>query len=239
MLKVKIKKTYPSFSLNVSFEISEFTYTVFLGPSGAGKSLTLKTIAGFERADEGHILHNRKDLSCLPPEKRKIVYLPQSLALFPHLTVEEHLLYPFKCQKKSVDKKFLEEIIEKFGLSLLLKKKPSQLSGGEKQRVALARAIVAKPKILLLDEPLSSLDFHLKIKLIQFLKNIKEKFNLTIIHVTHDPLEAMFLAEKVFVIENGQIIFEGAFKDLLNGTSTKFSSEIVNQLICFKKDIFL
>jgi molybdate/tungstate transport system ATP-binding protein len=229
MLKLKIKKNFPCFSLEINFEVPRFLYTVLLGPSGSGKSLTLKLIAGFEKPDKGFIYCDEKEITFLPPEKRNIAYLPQSLALFPHLTVKEHLLYPFKCQKKEIDERLFEEIIKKFEIKELLDKKPGCLSGGEKQRVALARAILSKPKILLLDEPLSSLDFHLKIKLAGFLKEIKNVFKLTVIHVTHDPVEALLLAEKIFVIEKGRFVWQGNTQEILENKNIFLNSEVLKE----------
>jgi len=187
---------------------------VLFGPSGSGKSLTLKLIAGFEKPDEGFVLSCGKDITHLPPEERNIAYLPQNLGLFPHFTVKENLLYPFKCQKKKIDTSFLNEVIERFEIKGILNKNPGVLSGGEKQRVALAGAILSNPELLLLDEPLSSLDFQLKLKLAQFLKKIKKDFKLTVIHVTHDPVEALFLPEKIIFIEKGKLQSPEKFKDI-------------------------
>ncbi len=205
MLKVEVKKSYPSFELNVKFEVKPGSYTILLGPSGAGKSLTLRLIAGFEKPDQGRITYNGVNLTPLPPENRKVVYLPQGLGLFPHMTVRQNLEYPFRCKRKKPKENLLQEIIREFGLERLLEKKPKALSGGERQRVALARAILSSPEVLLLDEPLSSLDFALKIRLIKFLKEVHKKFGLTVLHVTHDPFEAVSLGEEVLLIENGKI----------------------------------
>ncbi len=205
MLKVEVKKRYSFFELDVKFEVKPNIYTILLGPSGAGKSLTLKIIAGFEKPDQGDIAFNGINLTQLPPENREIVYLPQGLGLFPHMTVRQNLEFSFKCKGKKTEKSLLNKIINEFGLKNLLEKKPRELSGGEKQRVALARAILATPKVLLLDEPLSSLDFDLKVRLIKFLKEIHKKFDLTVLHVTHDPFEAVSLGEEILLIENGKI----------------------------------
>ncbi len=206
MLKANFQKTLKEFILKISLEVKPCSYNILLGPSGAGKSMILKILAGFIKPEKGKIFWKEKDLTPLPPEKRPFVYLPQNLALFPHLTIKEQLLYPFKCQKKEVDKRLLEKVIKCFKLKECFERKPKELSGGERQRVALARAIMAKPEVLLLDEPLSSLDFELKIEVIEFLKNLKEDFKVTVLHVTHDPFEAAFLAEEVFLIHKGSLI---------------------------------
>ena len=237
MLKAEFQKNYKEFFLDISFEISSLSYNIFLGPSGAGKSLCLKILAGFEHPDKGRILLYNKNISHLPPEKRQIVYLPQNLGIFPHLNVKKHLLYSFKCQKRSVNKIFLERVIEEFGLKSFLDRMPYELSGGERQRLALARALMAQPKVLLLDEPLSGLDFHLKMKLINFLKDIKEKFGLTVIHVTHDPIEAITLAEEVVIVEKGKIQFSGTLRELFHTDVPGFTSEIARQLSYLRKGL--
>ncbi len=139
-----------------------------------------------------------------------------------------------RCQKKSLNKNFFEKIIQEFGLDNLLERFPSQLSGGEIQRVVLARSLMAQPK-LLLDEPFSDMDFHLKMKLSDFLKETKERFNLTVIHVTHDPIEAVKLAERIFIIEKGKIQFSGILSELFQTTKKGFISEIAAQLLYLKE----
>ncbi|NPA39832.1 MAG: ATP-binding cassette domain-containing protein [Thermodesulfobacteria bacterium] len=232
MLKVEVRKKLGSFLLDVEFEVNIGEYVVILGESGAGKSLTLKIIGGFEQPDQGKVCFKNEDITHLPPEKRKVVYLPQNLGLFPHLSVKENLLYSFKCKRKRINDLLFNRIVKEFKLEEFLERRPYQLSGGEAQRVALARAILATPEVLLLDEPLSSLDFHLKMKLISLLKTVKEEFNLTIVHVTHDPLEAIFLAKKIFIMENGKIIFAGMLKELLSKDVASISSETFKE---FKK----
>jgi len=231
MLRVSLKKKFKDFSLDISLEISDLSYNFLLGPSGSGKSLTLKIIAGFEIPDKGKILLNGKDISMLPPEKRKIVYLPQNLGIFPHLSVREQLLYPFSCQKKQVDEEFLDKIVKEFRLETLLDRMPNELSQGEKQRVVLARSILARPKILLIDEPLTGLDFHLRMRVLDFLEYAQKKFHLTVVHVTHDPIEALRLAEHLFIIESGRIKFKGTLKKLFHEEINGFASEIKRQLI--------
>ena len=214
-LKVFIQEAFPSFTLKINLSLPSQGYTVILGPSGAGKSLTLKIIAGLINAKLKKIELNENDISDFPPEKRGIVYLPQGISLFPHLSVRENIIFPFKAKKKPVDEKFLNEVIQTFRIEHLLERDTKKLSGGEAQRVALARAICAKPKVLLLDEPLSSLDFHLKLELMYFLKKLPEKYNLAILHVTHDPIEAIFLADYFYLICNGHVSFSGNLKNFI------------------------
>ncbi len=227
MLKVKALKRLKDFFLDVEFEVKKGSYTVILGESGAGKSLTLKIISGFVKPDSGKIVLGNRDVSTLPPEKRGVVYLPQSLGLFPHMSVRDNLVFPLKLHKNELKKDLLEKVVEEFGLKGLLGRYPSQLSSGEKQRVALARAILANPKVLLFDEPLSSLDFHIKVKLMEFLKTFKNTYDLTILHVTHDPLEASYLAEEVIVLSKGKVVFKGKPENLLTSGEVVNSSEVV------------
>ncbi len=219
-LKATIKKKCPLFVLDVSIEVSEKDYVILLGPSGAGKSTILKIIAGVEKAEYQKIELNGKEITHLPPEKRRIVYLPQTNSLFPHLSVKENLIFSFKARKKSINYELLNRVIDNFDIKHLLDRYPNSLSEGEAQRVALARAICAEPEILLLDEPLSSLDFHLKIELIKFLKNFPQNYKISIIHVTHDLLEALLLANNVYILTHGKITYSGNinnfFKNLNN-----------------------
>jgi len=215
-LKVRLVKSLNGFNLATEFSLKKGSYNILLGESGAGKSLSLKLIAGFVKPDAGFVILESKDITNTPPEKRNIVYLPQNLGLFPHLSVVDNLLFPFKCRGKPVDRELFDKVITEFKLEKLLKKKPGSLSGGESQRVALARALMARPKVLLLDEPLSSLDFPLKVKLLDFLKWVKERYELTVLHVTHDPLEAVSLAEEVFVLEKGKLVFSGSSEEFLS-----------------------
>lgn len=230
MLEVRLTKRYFPFKLDISFSINKETYNLILGPSGSGKSLTLRLIAGFERPDNGYIKLNGRDITGFPPERRNIVYLPQNLGLFPHLSVYENIIYTFKAKREKVNKGYVNTIIEKFRIADLLKRRPTSLSGGEAQRVALARALVAKPKILLLDEPLSYLDFHIKFQLMAFLQLLKNEFSPTVIHVTHDPIEAFKLADYLFILEDGRLCFEGDKYDLFNNPPLGFGEKIVKGL---------
>ncbi len=214
-LKARIKRKLPHFTLDLSLELRPKDYTVMIGPSGAGKSMTLKILAGLEEALDQKVLLNGKDISALPPERREIVYLPQGNSLFPHLSVFENLLFVFKARKIPINKAFLDKVIDSFGIRHLLKRKPQNLSGGETQRVALARAICANPQVLLLDEPLAFLDFHLKLELVAFLQKLPTEYQITVLHVTHDPIEAALLAKRIYLLRQGQIVFTGNFEEFL------------------------
>lgn len=204
--KARIEKKLFSFVLEVSIEIRKGEYTIMLGPSGAGKSMTLKIIAGIESSSYQDISMDGVNISRFPPENRNIVYLPQKNSLFPHMSVFENLVFPFSANKKPVDKDLLDGVIETFKIGDVLRRRPKNLSGGEARRVALARAICAKPKLLLLDEPLTSLDFYMRLQLIEFLKKLTQKYGMSVLHVTHDPIEAYMLAHKIYFIKEGRII---------------------------------
>ncbi len=237
-LEALVEATLSSFRVSVALKLPETGYTVMLGPSGSGKSVTLKALAGLHPASVRLVLDGR-EISHLPPEKRGIVYLPQGNALFPHLSVYENIVFPFRAKGEEINRALLEEVVETFALRDLLTRLPRTLSGGEAQRVALARAVCACPRVLLLDEPLSSLDFHLKFELISFLKKLPSRFSLSVLHVTHDPLEALFLAEQVYLLREGRVVFSGgieAFRKALNhGESSRGFEEVLRRFAAYLK----
>ncbi|MCQ4922446.1 ATP-binding cassette domain-containing protein [Tissierella carlieri] len=193
---------------NIDLKINLGEYFVILGPSGSGKTVLLETIAGLYTPDSGKILYNKNDIILLPPEKRDIGFVYQDYELFPHMTVEDNIIFGLKIRgmnKKIISEK-LYKLVSMLKIEHLLKRYPNKLSGGEKQRVALARAIIILPKILLLDEPLSALDIMIKPTLQQEIKNIHKEFKSTIIHVTHDIEEAIFLADRIGIMSDGNLL---------------------------------
>lgn len=213
MLEVKVYKELDRFSLDVELSIESKEYAVVIGKSGAGKSMFAKVVAGIERSDRGKVVLNGKDVTDLPPEKRGISYLSQGNTLFPHMTVLENLEFPLRVRGKRVDRGKIKEISRKFGIGEILKKKPSAISGGEAQRVALVRALLSKPELIILDEPLNSLDFFNKTEVIEFLKKLKGK--TTVLHITHDPFEARELGDRVIFFESGKVAFSGSWEEFL------------------------
>ena len=203
-VEINIEKDLGTFKLKTSFNNSSGSLG-FLGESGSGKSMCLKCIAGLETPDKGKIVINDKILFDsekkinLPPQERKIGYLFQNYALFPNMTIEENLSIALKNLSKQEKKKLCNEYIEKFHLTGLNKRYPWQLSGGQQQRVALARALITSPEILLLDEPFSALDHHLRHNMEKELVNTLKDFNGDIIFVTHDIEECYRVCSNILV----------------------------------------
>ena len=184
---------------NVSFTIPAGAHAVLMGPSGAGKTTTLEAICGLRRVESGCIVIADRDVTRLPPAERGIGFVPQDGALFPHLTVRENAGFALRVRRQSpadiVSR--VDELAAQFGLTALLDRRVTDLSGGEKQRVALARAVAFRPPVLLLDEPFSALDMPGRELLRQHLQRLRAEQGITILHVTHDPADADALATQV------------------------------------------
>jgi molybdate/tungstate transport system ATP-binding protein len=203
---------------NISFEIDRKSYFTILGKTGAGKTMLLESIAGLHKIT-GKILIKNKNITHLPPEKRDIGFVYQDFALFPHLTVLKNITFSSR-YKKCLNKHEFLELTEMLDIKHILNRKINSLSGGEKQRVAIARAIYTKPEILLLDEPLSAIDPTFKSIIVDNLKSLIQKFNLTVIHVTHNFKEAAYLSDKIAIMLNGEIKSYGNSSDILNKPGT-------------------
>ena len=197
-----------AFSLrNVSFTIPTGKYTVLMGRTGCGKTTLLETICGLRSATSGRICLMNRDVTDLLPGARGIGYVPQDKALFTTMTVRRHLSFALEIRRmplEQVDAR-VREISELLGITRLLDRRPSGLSGGEAQRVALGRALSFHPGILLLDEPLSALDEQTREEMYVLLKSIRERTGVTTLHVTHHQGEAERLADEILVLENGSI----------------------------------
>ncbi len=211
MLEVRIKRTLPGFSLNISISVDQEIMAI-LGPSGSGKTMTLHCIAGLTQPDEGFIKLNEKILFDsnlninLSPQKRKVGFVFQNYALFPHFTVYENIAYGISSRSKMERSERVAILLKKMNIRELGKRYPSQLSGGQQQRVALARALAPEPEILLLDEPFSALDTQVKERLELELLSIQEFYKGTILLVTHNLTEGYKMASKIAVYESGRII---------------------------------
>ena len=192
---------------DLSLEIGEGEFFTLLGPSGCGKTTTLRMIAGFEEASDGHVLIDGADVAGLPPYRRPTNTVFQSYALFPHLSVRDNVAFGLKRQKvdgAEIDRRVTEEL-ERVGLAAEANRRPAQLSGGQQQRVALARALVNLPKVLLLDEPLGALDLKLRKGLQVQLKQIQRDVGITFVYVTHDQEEALTMSDRIAVMNRGRI----------------------------------
>ena len=216
---------------NINFTLSKDSISCILGPSGSGKTSLLKLIAGLERVQNGIIKINSKEVSSqskhLPTEKRNIGFLFQDYALFPHLTVKQNLEYPvnYKTSPHTI-----EDIIKLIKLPNSLNKYPHELSGGEQQRVALARSIISNPDILLLDEPFSSLDLNLREDVRDDTLHLLQKSNVSVIIVTHDPFEAMFISNQINIMDRtGKIVQSGSPAELYNNPANSYVAEFFGE----------
>jgi ABC-type Fe3+/spermidine/putrescine transport system ATPase subunit len=240
MLKLTdINRRLGDFSLkDINLEIPEGQYYVLLGRSGAGKTQLLELIAGLEIPDRGSIFLDNVDITKHRIQDRKIGIVFQDYAVFPHMTVFGNIAYPLKVRKE--DKKTIAEKVDKEAIAMnirhLLDRSTDRLSGGELQRVALARTLITSPRLLLLDEPFSSLDTSLKDDLKRILRNLN-KSGLTIIHVTHDYGDAISLAKKVGVIHNGSIMQEGSVNEVFKNPSNRFVARYAGIRNFFKVEI--
>ena len=242
---LEIKNLYKNYgSLNilkdVNVSIGSGDFLVLVGPSGCGKTTLLNLILGITDLDEGKIIFNEKDITNVPMEERGFNIVFQDYALFPNLNVYENITYGLRNKPDISSEKEVQEFIHLLGLEEHLDKKIEQLSGGQKQRVALARTMVMKPKILLLDEPLSALDGVIKESIKEKIKEIAREFHLTTIIVTHDPEEALTLSDKVLIVNKGTISQYGCPEEIITAPQNLFVKEfILNQLEIKKNNIFM
>lgn len=211
---------------DISFGLEEGKFLCLLGPSGSGKSTILHSIGGF-LDHEGQIIIDGEDISYKSPEERDVSTVFQSYAIFPHMNVLENVMYGLNFKAKGLSKKEKCEraldVIEKVGLKGLERRYESELSGGQKQRVALARSLVVKPKLLLMDEPLSALDYNLRNKMQEEIKRIQKEFKITTIFVTHDRNEAFAMADEIIILKGGRLIEKASPEDIYNQPKDDFT----------------
>jgi spermidine/putrescine transport system ATP-binding protein len=214
---------------DVSLAVSKGEFFTLLGPSGCGKTTLLRLIAGLELPDSGSIFLGGQDVTTVPANKRQVNTVFQSYALFPHLNVLENIAFGLKARK--VDpvtiKHKVDRMLETLRLSDLSKRFPSQISGGQKQRVALARALVNEPNVLLLDEPMSALDPHLRTQVQAELLELHRQIDTTFIMVTHDQGEAMFMGGHLAVMRDGQMVQMGTPREVYSRPKNKFVAEFL------------
>ena len=228
-----VKKKYDEKEIlkGISLDIYEGEFLTLLGPSGCGKTTLLRTISGLEKVSSGKIYIDEEDVTDVIPRKREVNTIFQNFALFSHMTVEKNIGFGLKMKKvpKSEIKSRVKEVIELIQMEGFEDRKPTQLSGGQQQRVALARGIVNKPKVLLLDEPLSSLDMKLRKQMQVELKRIQKKMGITFIYVTHDQDEALSMSDRVAIINNGVIEQIDTPRKLYDAPKTKFVADFIGE----------
>jgi multiple sugar transport system ATP-binding protein len=229
MAEVKLKKVVKRYDeveavRGIDLDIADHEFVVLVGPSGCGKSTTLRMIAGLEDITEGEISIAGDIVNDVPPKDRDIAMVFQNYALYPHMTVAQNMSFGLRLKRfpKAEIKKRVDEAARILDITELLDRKPKQLSGGQRQRVAMGRAIVRNPKVFLFDEPLSNLDAKLRVQMRTEIKKVHQKVRTTTIYVTHDQVEAMTLADRVVVMNNGNIEQVGTPHQLYHDPKTRF-----------------
>lgn len=213
----------------IDLDVRENEFFALLGASGSGKTTLLRMLAGFEMPTSGSIALDGKDITHVQPNHRPVNLMFQSYALFPHLSVAQNIAYGLEMEKLSrADiKKRVAEILDVIQLSPLADRKPNQLSGGQRQRVALARALVKRPRLLLLDEPLGALDRKLRGEMQLELKRIQNDFGITFIIVTHDQEEALVMADRIAILQDGQLLQCGSPREIYEHPQSRFAADFI------------
>jgi spermidine/putrescine ABC transporter ATP-binding subunit len=221
---------------NVSLDIEPGEFFALLGPSGCGKTTLLRMLAGLEVPSEGEVLIDGQDMGDIPPNKRAVNMVFQSYAVFPHMTVANNVAYGLKVDRVPQEERDrrVQEALDLVQLGHLAARMPDQLSGGQRQRVALARALVKKPKVLLLDEPLSALDAKLREAMRFELSQLQQKVGITFIMVTHDQDEALAIASRIAVMNKGSIAQIGTPSDLYEFPSSRFVADFIGSVNMFE-----
>jgi sulfate transport system ATP-binding protein len=221
-----VNKHYGDFQAlhDVSLDIAPGALTALLGPSGSGKSTLLRVIAGLETPDEGSVVIEDRDVTTVPPQRRDIGFVFQHYAAFKHMTVRDNVAFGLKVRKrpKAEIAAKVDELLGIVGLAGYQERYPSQLSGGQRQRMALARALAVEPKVLLLDEPFGALDANVRAELRAWLRRLHEEVHVTTVLVTHDQEEAMELADRIVVLNEGRIQQVGAPREVYDAPANEF-----------------
>ena len=232
-----VSKSYESKNVlnNISLEVKEGEFLCLLGPSGCGKTTLLRIIAGLEEVNQGTVYLQDKDITNLEPSKRGFGIVFQSYALFPNMTAYNNIAFPLKekkLPKNDIDKK-VNEVLEIVGLKDQSHKYPKELSGGQQQRIAISRAIALEPKFLLLDEPMSALDAKVRNKLRADIKRLQKELNITTIMVTHDQEEAITMADKIAILNGGDIMQFGTPQEIYQNPKNLFTANFIGDTNSF------
>ena len=234
MATIELKNIEKSFGNNkvinnFNIKINDGEFIVLVGPSGCGKSTLLRMISGLESVDKGEIHLDNKIINNLIPSKRGIAMVFQSYALYPHMNVYENMSFGLKTEKleKNEINKKVKDAAKTLQIEDLLERKPRQLSGGQRQRVAIGRAITRNPKLFLFDEPLSNLDAALRSEMRVEISKLHKQLNTNMIYVTHDQIEAMTLADKIVILNNGNVEQVGTPDEIYNNPSNIFVAEFI------------
>jgi len=221
---------------DINLTVNEGEYLALLGPTGAGKTVLIEYIAGIHNPNKGSIKVDGEDITNLFMEDRNIGYVPQDYALFPNLTVEKNISYGLEARRMQPEQlnSIVSEMITRLEIDYIKHRMPLHLSGGEKQRVALGRALATKPKVLLLDEPLSALDENLRTEMARELRQIQRDSNGTFIHVCHNFEEAADVADRVVIMDNGRIIQVGTLKEIMEYPKNEFVARFLKSQNIFK-----
>jgi len=228
-----ISKTFGSITAldDVSFTVNDNEFFVLLGPTGAGKSTTLRVICGLEKPDSGHVIFDGEMSNDLTPADRDVAIVFQQYSLYPTMSVYDNMAFPLRAPGRKVPedqiRKSIEEAAEKLRITHLLKRKTVQLSGGEMQRVSIGRAIVRRPRVFLMDEPLSNLDAKLRESLRAELKHLQKVEGVTTLYVTHDQIEALTMADRIGVLNHGKLIQVGTPEDIYDRPANIFVAKLV------------